>query len=764
MDKRIIEETPSTELLNDDWLIKDNPTDGTTKILGSKLKEIITGDAEDSIDKILDSIAPEWSPTITYGIDSYVIYEGKLWRCFKDTGSTRGEFKTSEWIKAVTSGYITDVVNKIANRFVASNPPFMTYRYSVGDMVFYSEPYHDEQLYVCNTDLPQGESTFNPEHWDVVYTVAGLSKYLMDKIAEAGQIDDVQVKTTGDYESVVDENKVAKIDLSNMLIEKSVPNLPQPIASFSDGAEDLPLKSLKVAIEPLIGGNNNPPSSDNIKPMSGHTSMQIVDMALPANYQPSSDGKIHLAWNDGSTNYDMPFNVCQTETVKDSNNNDVDVCDIESEYVLPFDCVYDEPEAIIASDTDLPAGNYYFKIVNDAWGGNNNKYVSFTLSETLTAGQQIRKKSGGYNASIESCTLGIFTSGADRTGTELAFTISTSQPSSGTDLGQTDGSGNLNHWHCVVLGYNRWKFSAVRQFLNSANAKGSWWTQQHKWDVKPAYADSKDGFLYGFNSNLLADMKETKVVTARNSVFNSGETPLGGFDETYDKVFLISLEQSYINPQISGEGEYWEYYKRLLGRTTPASTGATYARLIKYDLAAQTTARDRWLRSAYRGGASSVWIVGTSGGVDGSYAYRGLRLAPCLRIGLSALNKYTVNFKDESNNPLTVVGGQLNINNGRASVDVYPYYASYNGETLTGEWISDRDVYTEGGTPTTGAQVLNIGGTPTTYTLDDVSISSLNGDNNVFASTGDVTKLEYIANATDVIANLEARVTALENQ
>lgn len=527
----------------------------------------------------------------------------------------------------------------------------------------------------------------------------------------------------------------------NAYLLEEYEDVPTDIVSFT--ASDAPLKSLTVSIEPLIGGDNNPPSSENIKPLSGQTSMEIVNMTLPTNYQPSSDGKIHLAWKDGNTNYDMPFNICHTETVKDSNNNDVDVCDIEPQYVLPFDCVYDEPEAIIASDTDLSAGDYYFKIVNDSWGGNNNKYVSFTLSETLTAGKQIRKRSGAYNAAIENCTLGIFANGADKIGEALAFTVSTTQPSSGTDLGQTDGTGYCNYWHCVVLGYNRWKYSAVRQFLNSANAKGNWWTQQHKWDVKPSYADIKDGFLYGFNSSLLADMKETKVVTARNTVFNSGDTPLGGFDETYDKVFLISLEQSYINPQISGEGEYWEYYKRLLGRTTPASTGAIYARLIKYDLAAQTTARPRWLRSDPRGNANDVWIVYTSGHVSYSNASNGLRLAPCLRIGLSNLNKYTINFRDASDNPLTVVGGQLKINNGQTTVDVYPYYKSYNGETLTGEWISDRDEYAEGTTPTTGAQVLNIGGTPTTYTLADCSINSLDGENNVFASTGQIETLEY---------------------
>lgn len=343
--------------------------------------------------------------------------------------------------------------------------------------------------------------------------------------------------------------------------------------------------------------------------------------------------RINLSWKNGTTEYTLPFNLCHLENATLEDGETMKVADIESHYVLPFDCVYDEPEAIFASASDLAAGNYYFKIVNDLWGGNNDKYVSFTLSETLTAGKQIRKRSGGYNAAIENCTLGIYTSGADRTGTELAFTVSTTQPSSGISLGQTDGASDCNHWHCVVLGYNRWMYSAVRQFLNSTSVKTAWWTQQHKWDVKPAYADTADGFLCGFDAELLAYMQVTKVITARNTVFNSGDT-LGGMDETYDRVFLASLEQTYINPQITGEGDYWEYYKRLLGRTTPAAQYQTYARLIKYDLASQTTPRNRWLRSALRGNAYRVWIVYASGLVSGNGATDGNRLAPCLRIGL----------------------------------------------------------------------------------------------------------------------------------
>ena len=84
----------------------------------------------------------------------------------------------------------------------------------------------------------------------------------------------------------------------------------------------------------------------------------------------------------------------------------------------------------------------------------------------------------------------------------------------------------------------------------------------------------------------------------------------------------------------------------------------------------------------------------------------------------------------------TVYGGTLDVVSGELTV--YPYYASYNGEALTGEWISDRDVYAEGTTPTIGAQVVNIGAEGTEYQLDPHEISSLLGANNIWSDAGDV--------------------------
>lgn len=83
----------------------------------------------------------------------------------------------------------------------------------------------------------------------------------------------------------------------------------------------------------------------------------------------------------------------------------------------------------------------------------------------------------------------------------------------------------------------------------------------------------------------------------------------------------------------------------------------------------------------------------------------------------------------------TVYGGTLDVTTGLLTV--LPYYASYAGEALTGPWISSMDVYAEGAVPTTGAQVLDLGGTAQTYQLTPQQVNTLLGVNNIWADTGD---------------------------
>ena len=102
-------------------------------------------------------------------------------------------------------------------------------------------------------------------------------------------------------------------------------------------------------------------------------------------------------------------------------------------------------------------------------------------------------------------------------------------------------------------------------------------------------------------------------------------------------------------------------------------------------------------------------------------------------------NKYAFSFGET---PGTVYGGTLNVKTGVLTVD-RANIASYNGETLPGEWISDRDAYSAGGTPTTGAQVVYKLATPVTYNLTPTEVRTLLGENNLWANTGDVKTLVY---------------------
>jgi len=105
-------------------------------------------------------------------------------------------------------------------------------------------------------------------------------------------------------------------------------------------------------------------------------------------------------------------------------------------------------------------------------------------------------------------------------------------------------------------------------------------------------------------------------------------------------------------------------------------------------------------------------------------------------------NTYSVSWETEAG---AVYGGMLDVAKGKLTVR--PYYASYNGEALVGPWVSSMDVYTEGATPTVGAQVVDMGGTQQTYQLTPTEVKTLLGANNIWADTGNVS-VTYRADPT----------------
>lgn len=112
-------------------------------------------------------------------------------------------------------------------------------------------------------------------------------------------------------------------------------------------------------------------------------------------------------------------------------------------------------------------------------------------------------------------------------------------------------------------------------------------------------------------------------------------------------------------------------------------------------------------------------------------------------VPFDAFDTYPISWQTEAG---TVYGGTLDVTTGLLTV-THANIASYNGESINEPWISSEDVYSEGGTPTTGAQVVYPLATPQTYQLTATEVKTLLGDNAIWADTGDTT-VDYRADPT----------------
>ena len=99
-----------------------------------------------------------------------------------------------------------------------------------------------------------------------------------------------------------------------------------------------------------------------------------------------------------------------------------------------------------------------------------------------------------------------------------------------------------------------------------------------------------------------------------------------------------------------------------------------------------------------------------------------------------------------------VYGGEVDWVNGMLRVTKVNI-ASYNGETLPSVWISDRDVYTEGTTPSIGAQVVYELATPLEIPFTPEIITLLKGENNIWTDSG-TSEIEYKVDLNSYIQKL----------
>lgn len=310
---------------------------------------------------------------------------------------------------------------------------------------------------------------------------------------------------------------------------------------------------------------------------------------------------------------------------------------LQTQYAQLKGVQFSNQRALLRCPDGLVPGTYYFTFESN-WGNNvkAGDIVCFTTTQQIPVGGRVSGCHGAPDQTKDKWK--IYTHSAD--GKNIIETITPTFVASGVDLGiqkLNSRNGNLNSTQEMAYGWNRWKTSAIRQYLNSDKLKGEWWVAQDEWDIAPDQLSQIDGYLKGIDPELLAVIQPVKVTTYANTV-NDG----GAADVTYDKVILPSLEQMYIAPQISGEGEAHQYYKELNGTDAPYKQYGTFPELITYAIENHSSAQIVRLRSAYRGFAYNAWYVYASGYVNGyGYASSAFRFSPLVFIGTSPISAPT---------------------------------------------------------------------------------------------------------------------------
>lgn len=344
--------------------------------------------------------------------------------------------------------------------------------------------------------------------------------------------------------------------------------------------------------------------------------------------------------------YDNPWDIVDFRNVTNGDDETSPAMILQMHWATKYTIVFDTREALFYTETGLPAGTYHFNVTT-AWGTLLVGSYQFTLTQAVPAGGQIVCSKSLYSFDT-STTVGVYASSTDTTAIESAALTT---GSAGNDLGVVskyarvttartitiDGSDytyEVNGYHQGSEGYNRWKVSAYRQYLNSDAASG-WWTPQHEFDRPPSNT-AYPGFLHEMPAEMLAALTPVKILTAINSQDATAEGI--NYDETIDRVWLPCLEEMYINPYLAGESAYWQYYKDLNGTDTMYARSGTYADLIKYQINSHNSAQPVRLRSAYRGIGSNVYHVSSSGYVTSSSANTAYRCVPACAIVKSIIS------------------------------------------------------------------------------------------------------------------------------
>ena len=334
-------------------------------------------------------------------------------------------------------------------------------------------------------------------------------------------------------------------------------------------------------------------------------------------------------WTDTAANnkeYDFPWHITHFDTAELENGENIEGTFLEAHYTTPFGVQFSN-RAFLRCPDGLTAGTYNVTL-GAKWGekdAQKDTTWQFTLTKAVPAGGSV----AGFTQMPDVVASNWKATSYAADGITVIETVPITSGSGGTSLGTMQLStrnSNLNSMQEAGYGWNRWKYSAARQWLNSDQPKGKWWTKQDDWDVAPSQLATKDGFLCGMPAEMLAVLKTVKVTTLANTVNDGGVT-----DITYDKVFLASMSQMNVDMS-KEEGAVHEYWQRRTKSKTPIEPWKRYPFMIRYSAANHTSPQYVFSRSANRGNAINVMLVYADGGVYNTYGWYSNTYAPLVFI------------------------------------------------------------------------------------------------------------------------------------
>lgn len=170
-------------------------------------------------------------------------------------------------------------------------------------------------------------------------------------------------------------------------------------------------------------------------------------------------------------------------------------------------------------------------------------------------------------------------------------------------------------------GNNRYLYSAVRQIINSDQAKGAWWTKQHDYDVAPSYLNQKAGFLSEFTDYEKEILYQRKLKCVLDT--NDG----GGSETMTDKMWLASSYE--VGLEVTVPTENTHVFDGFTDNTSRSYTSNWWLRTVQD------------ANSSNPKSASGVRLVNSSGSVGNFAANNNYAVRPFCSLPTSAYVRWS---------------------------------------------------------------------------------------------------------------------------